>query len=184
MEKKIILITGASSGIGKATAQYLASEGHVVIATGRQAKTINSIEMPNLHPMVMDIGEDASVGKTINSIVSRFGHLDVLINNAGFWLYGTQEEVSIPEAKRQFDVNVFGMACVTQQVLPYLRAQNSGTIINISSVAGGVSTPFAGWYAASKHAVEAMSDALRAEVKSFGIKVVVIQPGAIKTNFD
>ncbi|MBA3823102.1 MAG: SDR family NAD(P)-dependent oxidoreductase [Ktedonobacterales bacterium] len=116
--------------------------------------------------------------------MQREKRLDVLINGAGYGLYGTLEEVSLTQARHEFAVNVFGLAAMTQQVLPLMRAQRSGRIINLSSVAGKVSTPLAGWYAASKHAVEALSDALRLEVAHVGIQVVLIEPGAIKTEFD
>jgi short-subunit dehydrogenase len=124
------------------------------------------------------------VTAAVASILKEKGRLDALVNNAGYAQYGSAEEVSLEDAQRQFDVNVFGLMRMTQAVLPTMRRQRSGVIVNLSSAAGKISTPFAGWYSASKHAVEALSDALRAEVAPFAIRVVLIEPGAIRTEFD
>jgi NAD(P)-dependent dehydrogenase (short-subunit alcohol dehydrogenase family) len=184
MNKPIALITGASSGIGKASAEALANKGYHIYAGVRRPATASALRSANVTPVQLDVTDDASIAAAIAEIVGHSGRIDLLINNAGYGQYGILEEVSAEEAQRQFDVNVFGLMRVTRAVLPIMRKQASGRIINMSSVAGRVSTPLAGWYSASKHAVEALSDALRLEMAPFGIKVVVIQPGAIKTGFD
>jgi NADP-dependent 3-hydroxy acid dehydrogenase YdfG len=184
MTKGVVLITGASSGIGKATALYLAQEGYQVFAGARRIEKMEAMRSSNLEPIRLDVTDGESVTNAINHIIERVGRIDVLVNNAGYGLYGILEEVPHEEAQRQFDVNVFGLMTMTRAVIPIMRKQGSGRIINISSVAGKMVTPVAGWYAASKHAVEALSDALRIEVAPFGVKVVVIEPGAIRTEFE
>jgi NAD(P)-dependent dehydrogenase (short-subunit alcohol dehydrogenase family) len=184
MNQPIALITGASSGIGKASAEALANKGYHIYAGVRRPAAATALRSANVTPVQLDVTDDASITAAIAEIINQSGRIDLLINNAGYGQYGILEEVSAEEAQRQFDVNVFGLMRVTRAVLPIMRAQKSGRIINMSSVAGRVSTPLGGWYSASKHAVEALSDALRLEMAPFGIKVVVIQPGAIKTSFD
>jgi NADP-dependent 3-hydroxy acid dehydrogenase YdfG len=183
MTQQIVLVTGASSGIGRATAQYLAGQGFYVYATARRIDRLQALRAANLEPIAMDVTSDDDVRHVIQHILFSRGRIDVLVNNAGYALYGAGEEVSIEDAASQMDVNVLGLMRVTRAVLPAMRRQRSGVIVNLSSVAGKVSTPFAGWYAASKHAVEALSDALRLEVKPMGIRVVLIEPGSIKTEF-
>lgn len=187
MEKlngKVALVTGASSGIGKVTALYLAERGYYVFAGARRLERLEEVRGVNLEPLALDVTSDEAVESAMRQIMARKGRLDVLVNNAGYGLYGVLEEVAPPEAERQFAVNVFGLMRMTQAALPVMRAQGEGYVVNLSSVAGKFATPMAGWYSASKHAVEALSDALRAEVAAFGIKVVLIEPGAIKTEFD
>jgi NADP-dependent 3-hydroxy acid dehydrogenase YdfG len=184
MTQQILLVTGASSGIGQATTQYLASKGHYVYAAARRLDRLEAMRSSNIQPLELDVTSDESVKAAIQKIVAEKGRLDTLVNNAGYAVYGSGEEVSLQDARYQLEVNVIGLMRVTQSVLPIMRRQRSGTIINMSSAAGKVSTPFAGWYSASKHAVEALSDALRMEVQPFGIRVVLIEPSAIKTEFD
>ncbi len=177
--QKTILITGVSSGFGKASAEYLSQAGHIVYGTTRKLK----------HPdtpytqIEADITCHDSIKDAISTIIKKEGHLDVLINNAGMGIAGPIEETSITEAKEQFEINLFALMAVTQQVLPVMRQQNSGLIINISSIAGLIATPFQGVYSASKFAVEGLTESLRMECKSWGINVVLVEPGDFKTGF-
>lgn len=181
---KIILITGASSGIGKATAVRLLERGHIVYGAARHLKKMDGLEKLGGHGLQMDVTDEKSVKKGVELIIKEQGRIDVLFNNAGYGIYGTIENLPMEDIKGQFEVNVFGQARLLKAVLPHMRRQKSGLIINMSSVVGQVSTAISGWYASTKHAVEAMSDALRQEVKHLGIDVVVIEPGAVKTGFD
>lgn len=184
MEKRVALITGASSGIGKATAEALAQRGFRVFAGVRRPEAGDTLTTAGITLVRLDVTSDESVATAVQTVLEQAGRIDVLVNNAGYGQYGSLEDVELADAQRQFDVNVFGLMRVTRAVLPAMRRQRSGRIITISSVAGRMSTPFAGWYSASKHAVEALSDALRLEVAPFGIHVTVVQPAAIKTGFD
>lgn len=181
--KKVILITGASSGIGKDAAIALIGKGYTVYAAARRLDKMQDIEQLGGFPLEMDVTNADDVKKIINHIVEKEGRIDVLWNNAGYALYGAVEDVPIEEAKKQFNVNVFGLANMTQEVLPYMRKQGTGTIINTSSAVGKIYLPIGAWYIASKHAVEGFSDSLRLEVKEFNIKVVILEPGAIATEF-
>jgi len=183
MKQKVILITGASSGIGYDTAVRLAGEGHKVYGAARRVERMEPLREHGVVPLKMDVTDDASVVAGVAAVIEAEGRIDVLVNNAGFGYFGAVENVSMDEARRQLDVNVFGMARLTQLVLPYMRQQHSGRIINISSIAGRMVFYFGGWYHVSKYAVEALSDALRMEVQPFGIDVVLIEPGGIKTNW-
>lgn len=181
--KKVILITGASSGMGKVFAQDLAKEGHIVYGAARRTDLLDDLKKKEVQTIPLDVTDDASMISCVQTILEKEGRIDVLVNNAGYGSYGTIEEVSMEEAKRQLDVNVFGLARMTQLVLPGMRQQKSGTIINISSIGGKIATPFGAWYHASKFAVEGMSDSLRLEVAPFGIDVVVIEPGGVKSEW-
>ncbi|SEK79768.1 SDR family NAD(P)-dependent oxidoreductase [Nitrosovibrio tenuis] len=183
MTQRIALVTGASSGIGRATAQLLADRGYYVFAGARRMDRLEQIRSANIEPIELDVSDDHAIHRMVNHIISNRGRIDVLVNNAGFGQLGTIECVSMEAAHRQFEVNVFGYARFMQAVLPHMRKQKSGHIVNITSVMGRISTPGFGWYAASKHAVEALSDAVRGEVMDFGIEVVLIAPGLIKTEF-
>ncbi len=179
--KKVILITGASSGMGKVTAKELIEQGHTVYTVALRIDQMQDLKTLGGHPLQMDITINDDIEKVVNTIVKREGKIDVLINNAGYGSYGAVEDVSIDEARRQFEVNLFGLARITQLVLPIMRKNKSGRIINISSMGGKVYSPFGAWYHATKHALEGWSDCLRIETKPFGIDVVVIEPGGIKT---
>ena len=183
MSNKVILITGASSGIGYDAALMLAEQGHKVYGAARRGELLEQLRERGVTPIRMDVTDEASMVDGVNSIIDVEGRIDVLINNAGYGYMGAIENVTIAEAKRQLEVNVFGLARLTQLVLPYMRKQHSGRIINTSSVAGKAVIPFGGWYNVSKYSVEALSDALRIEVKPFGIKVCLIEPGGIKTDW-
>lgn len=182
--KKVIVVTGASSGIGKSTALKLIKEGHIVYGVARRVEKMQDIVSQGGNALTMDVANHEQVHSQIQKIIEDEGRIDVLVNNAGYAVYGPVEETNYEQAKRQFDVNLFGLAEVTKAVLPIMREQSSGTIINISSVGGKIYTPLGSWYHATKHALEGWSDCLRLEVKQFGIDVVIVEPGAIKTEFD
>ena len=183
MDKKVILITGASSGIGFETAKKLAKEGHIVYGTSRNMDRLEKAKEFGIIPLELDVELDESCKNCIDTIIKKEGKIDALINNAGFGSYGPIETVSIENAKKQFEVNVYGVIRITKLVIPYMREQKSGRIINVSSAGGRVTTYLGGWYHASKYAVEALSDSLRMELKDFGIKVSIIEPGGIKSNW-
>lgn len=183
MIQRIALVTGASSGIGKATTELLAINGFYVFAMARRKDRLEQIRSDNIEPLPLDVTDVGAISAAINHIITTKGRIDVLVNNAGFGQLGAVECVSMEAAHYQFEVNVFGYARFMQAVLPYMREQKSGCIVNISSILGKIALPGFGWYAASKHAVEALSEALRGEVKAFGIDVIMIAPGLIKTEF-
>jgi short-subunit dehydrogenase len=181
---KTVLITGASSGFGKRVAEKLLAEGYVVYGAARRVEKMRDIETKGARLLKMDVTDTASVNAGVSRIIDEQNQIDVLFNNAGYGSYGVIECVPLEEIKNQYEVNVFGMARVIRAVLPYMREKRSGLIINTSSVVGKVSMPALGWYASTKHAVEAMSDALRMEVRDLGIYVVMIEPGPVRTEFE
>ncbi len=181
--RKVALVTGASGGIGKSMAEYLSENGYYVFAAARSMDKLQLMESESIEPVQLDVTDYKAVDKTIEHIKTSMGRLDLLINNAGYGVYGTLEGVTQKDARKGFEVNLFALAYITQSVLPVMRDQKSGMVINVSSVLGKISLPFLGWYAATKHAVEGLTEALRAEVKPFGITVVLIEPGSIKTGF-
>jgi short-subunit dehydrogenase len=183
MKNQIIFITGASSGMGKVTAIQLAKEGHTVYGAARRVEKMTELVEAGGHAIAMDITKADQVKAAVDQIIAEQGRIDVLVNNAGFGLYGAVEETSIDEARYQFEVNIFGLAQVTQLVLPHMRQQKAGKIINISSMGGKMYTPLGAWYHGTKHALEGWSDSLRLELKQFGIDVVIIEPGVIETEF-
>ncbi len=180
---KVILITGASSGMGKVTAKQLISEGHRVYTVARRLEAMNDLKDLGGYPMQMDVSRQEDIDRVVNEIIAREGRIDVLWNNAGFGLYGSVEDVPLDEARKQMEVNLFGLAAMTQAVTPHMRRASKGLIINTSSVGGKVYFPMGAWYHASKHAVEGLSDCLRLELKPFGIDVVILEPGFIATEF-
>lgn len=182
-EGKIILITGASSGIGLVTAKRLISEGHVVYCAARHVTPMKELEELGGIAIKLDVTDHPSLSRVVSRIIKEKGRIDVLVNNAGFGLYGAVEDVSMDEARYQFEVNIFGLARLTQLVLPHMRKKKSGTIINTSSMGGKMYTPFGAWYHATKYALEGWSDCLRLEVAQFGINVVIVEPGIIQTPF-
>lgn len=179
--KKVALITGASSGIGESTALLLNDNGYIVYGGARSVEKMEPLKKKGINVISLDVTDERSMVSCVNTIIEKDGRIDVLVNNAGYGSYGAVEDVPLEEARRQFDVNIFGLARITQLVLPIMRKQNSGKIVNISSMGGKVFTPFGAWYHATKHALEGWSDCLRIETKPFGIDVVIIEPGGIKT---
>ncbi|MBD0401789.1 oxidoreductase [Flammeovirga sp. EKP202] len=184
MSKKVVLITGASSGFGKFTALELIKKGYVVYGAARRIEHMKELETTGGFAIKMDVTSDESVEAGVQQIIKEQGQIDALVNNAGFGSYGFVETTNIDHMKRMFEVNVWGTVRVSQYVLPHMRKQGKGSIVNLSSIVGKVSTAFLGFYAASKHAVEALSDAMRQEVGRFGINVSIIEPGAFSTGFD
>ena len=180
---KVILITGASSGIGKDAALKLIQDGNIVYGAARRVDKMSDIVDAGGHAIELDITNSEQIKSAVSRIIEEQGKIDVLFNNAGYAVYGAVETVSIDDAKRQFDVNIFGLAEITKEVLPHMRKQRSGTIINTSSMGGQIYTPFGAWYHATKHALEGWSDCLRIELKQFNINVVVIEPGGIHSEF-
>ena len=180
---KIILITGASSGIGYDAAQTLAQQGHKVYAAARRVELMEPLNTYGVQALRMDVTDETSMIHGVEAVIHAEGRIDVLVNNAGYGYFGAIENVPLEEARRQLEVNVFGLARLTQLVLPYMRKQGSGRIINTSSIAGKMVFYMGGWYNVTKYSVEAFSDALRMEMKPYGIDVVMIEPGAIKTDW-
>lgn len=183
MNKKVVLITGASSGIGRDTALVLKDMGYTVYGASRQVDKMKDLEKEGITVLPLDVTVEKSMIDCVDTILKKEGRIDILVNNAGYGFYGAVEDVPIDEARKQLEVNLFGLARMTQLVLPTMRKQHSGKIINISSMAGKISTPFGAWYHATKYALEGFSDCLRMETKPFGIDVILIEPGAIKTNW-
>jgi len=169
--------------MGKAMAQQLLSEGHNVYVAARRVDAMRSLEAAGATVLAMDITQDDQVRAAVVQIERDHGGVDVLINNAGFGSYGAMEDTSLADARYQFEVNLFGLARLTQLLLPSMRRKRSARIINISSMGGRIYTPLGAWYHATKHALEGWSDCLRLELAPMGIDVVVIQPGVILTEF-
>lgn len=180
---KTVLVTGASAGIGKATSIYLAQNGYNVYGAARRIEKMQDLKSHGIKPISLDVTKEESIAACVEQILKESGSIDILVNNAGFGSSGAIEDVSIEDARYQLEVNVFGAMRLTQLVLPIMRQNNYGKIVNISSIGGKIAFPMAGWYHASKFAIEALSDSLRLEVKSFGIDVIVIEPGGIKSEW-
>jgi len=178
-----ILITGCSSGIGKATAERLASQGHTVYATARSLEGMEPLEGAGCRTLVLDVRDKDSMRAAVATVEGEQGAVGTLVNNAGYAVSGAIEAISIDSIREEFETNVFGYVQMAQLVLPGMRGRHTGRIVNVSSVAGRVTMPGAGAYAASKYAIEAISDALRFEVRGFGVDVIVIEPGPIRTAF-
>ncbi|MCL2676309.1 MAG: oxidoreductase [Streptococcaceae bacterium] len=181
--KKVALVTGASSGIGYETAVALHKAGFEVYGAARRLEKMEDLKAQGISILSLDVTDDDSMQKCVAEIAEKEGRIDVLVNNAGYGSFGAVEDVPMSEARRQIEVNIFGLARMTQLVLPYMREQKSGKIVNISSMGGKIWTPFGAWYHATKFAVEGFSDCLRLEVKQFGIDVILIEPGGIKTDW-
>ena len=183
MSNKVALVTGGSSGIGEATALKLQELGYTTYAAARRVERMEHLTTTGIRPLAMDVTDDESMQSRVEQIVAEEGRIDVLVNAAGYGSYGALEDVPLSEARNQFEVNLFGAARLTQLVLPRMREQRSGTVVNITSMGGKIYTPLGAWYHATKHALEALSDCLRMELKPFGIDVVVIEPGGIRTEW-
>ena len=178
--KKIVLVTGASSGIGKTCAEYLAGRGMTIYGASR---SLQNSDMGAYHTLRMDVTDDASVRHGVQQILGRHGRIDVVINCAGYGIAGAVEETDPQEAIAQFNTNFFGVHRVCRAVVPIMRQSRSGVIINVSSLAGLLAVPFQAFYSASKFAMEGMTEALRMEVRPFGIRVALIEPGDFKSEF-
>jgi NAD(P)-dependent dehydrogenase (short-subunit alcohol dehydrogenase family) len=183
MSNKVALVTGGSSGIGEATALKLQELGYTTYAAARRVERMEHLTTTGIRPLAMDVTDDESMQSGVEQIVAEEGRIDVLVNAAGYGSYGALEDVPLSEARNQFEVNLFGAARLTQLVLPRMREQRSGTVVNITSMGGKIYTPLGAWYHATKHALEALSDCLRMELKPFGIDVVVIEPGGTRTEW-
>ena len=182
-EKKTALVTGASSGMGKSIAKRLIQDGYQVYVAARNVEKMADLVSLGAQALRMDVSVDEEIVSGVNTILAETGGVDVLVNNAGFGLYGPVEEIGIDEARYQFEVNLFGAARLTQLLLPAMRDRRSGRIINIASMGGKMYSILGAWYHATKHALEGWSDCLRLEVAGFGIKVVIVEPGVIETGF-
>ncbi|OQP41094.1 short-chain dehydrogenase/reductase [Niastella yeongjuensis] len=180
---KTVLVTGASAGIGKATAIYLAQNGYNVYGAARRTEKMQDLKNYSIKPIALDVTKEGSITACIEQIFTEAGNIDILVNNAGFGSSGAVEDVPMDDARYQLEVNVFGAMRLTQLVLPKMRQNKYGKIINISSIGGKIAFPLSGWYHASKFAIEALSDTLRMEVKPFGIDVIGIEPGGIRSEW-
>lgn len=178
------LVTGASSGMGKEIAKKLLEEGYTVYAAARRLERMDDLAELGATTLKMDITKDEDAVAVVDQISAEQGGIDILVNNAGFATFGAMEDTTLEDARYQFDVNLFGLARLTQLALPYMRKQGAGKIVNISSMGGKIYTPLGSWYHATKHALEGWSDCLRIELAQFGIDVIVIEPGFIRTEFD
>lgn len=179
----VALVTGASSGIGEASAIALAAEGWTVVGAARRLDRLEPLRAKGVTPHALDVADDDSMVTLVEDVIADHGRIDVLVNNAGYSVFGAVEDVPVEVARRQLEVNVLGVSRMSQLVLPHMRAARAGRIVNIASVAGQVGEPLGGWYHASKYAVEALSDAMRMELAPHGVKVSIIEPGAIRTEF-
>ena len=180
---KAVLITGCSTGIGRATAEHLAERGHTVYASARRPESIADLEAKGCKTLALDVNDEASMSAAVAAVEEAEGAVGALVNNAGYSQSGALETLQLDDVRRQFETNVFGLLRMCQLVLPGMRRQDHGRIVNLSSMGGKLTFPGGGIYHATKHAVEAISDALRFEVKGFGVDVSIIEPGLIRTNF-
>lgn len=178
-----VLITGCSTGIGRATADRLVRSGWTVYATARRLETIKDLGEAGARVLPLDVTDEDSIREAVDAVVTETGAVSVLVNNAGYGLEGPFEETPMEEVRRQFETNVFGLVRLTQLVLPAMRAQRWGRIVNISSMGGRMTLPGGAFYHGTKYAVEAISDALRFEVRPFGVAVSLVEPGAVATAF-
>jgi NAD(P)-dependent dehydrogenase (short-subunit alcohol dehydrogenase family) len=183
MDQPVAIVTGGSSGIGESVCRALQGAGFTVYAAARRMDQMASLAAAGMKIVKVDVTDDGSLVALVDQVVAETGRIDVLVNNAGYGSYGALEDVPMDEARRQFDVNVFGLARLTQLVLPHMRSRRSGRIVNISSMGGKIYEPMGSWYHSTKFAVEGLSDSLRMELRPFGIQVVLIEPGAIKTEW-
>ncbi len=180
----VALITGCSSGMGRATALLLAEAGWRVFATARRLETVSALASNQITPLQLDVTDEASMRAAVEQVLTQSGRIDALVNNAGYTEVGPLEEATHEEVRRQFETNTFGPLRMAQLALPAMRAQGGGRIVNVSTMGGRVVIPFIGLYNGSKFALEAMSDALRMETRPFGVRVILIEPGGVRTNFN
>lgn len=180
---RVVLITGCSTGIGRATAAHLAARGDTVIATARRVSDLDALAAAGCRTLPLDVRDEASMTAAVAEVESAYGRIDVLVNNAGYSQSGAVESVPLDRVRAQFETNVFGLLRLTQLVLPGMRRRGAGWIVNMGSMGGRLVFPGGGVYHASKYAIEALSDALRYELRPFGVRVILIQPGLIQTHF-
>src|SRR5208282_403378 len=183
MMSKTALVTGASSGVGEATVRALLEDGYEVFAGARRLERMAPLERLGARLIFLDLADDASIVSAVETIANAAGRLDVLVNNAGYGCLGALEDVPLAEGRRQFEVCLFGLARLCQLALPIMRSQGAGRIVNVGSMVGRFGEPFGAWYHAAKFAVEGLSDCLRMEAAPFGVHVIVIEPGTIRTEF-
>jgi len=183
MTQPVAFVTGASTGIGYEAARKLAARGFTVYAGARRVEKMEPLKADGVRTLPLDVTDEASMSAAVGHVLAAHGRIDVLVNNAGYGSYGSLEEVELEEGRRQFDVNVFGLARMTQLVLPAMRAARRGRIINISSIGGKMYEPLGSWYHATKFAVEGLSDSLRVELKPHGIDVSIIEPGGTQSEW-
>lgn len=183
MPEPVAIVTGASSGIGEATARRLHDLGYRVYAAARRLDRMAGLADLGVIAVSTDLTDDAAMVSLVDRVIGETGRIDVLVNNAGYGSYGALEEVPMDEARRQVEVNLFALARLTQLVIPHMRDRRSGTVVNVSSIGGRFGEPLGGWYHATKFAVEGLSDSIRGELAPFGIDVVVIEPGGIRTEW-
>ncbi|HTT55070.1 MAG TPA: oxidoreductase [Streptosporangiaceae bacterium] len=183
MPNHVAVVTGASSGIGEATAQRLHGLDYVVYGLARRVDRMADLAELGVRTLAVDVTDERATAAAVEQIVAEQGRVDVLVNNAGYGSYGALEDVPLSEARYQFEVNVFGLARLIQLVLPHMRRQGRGRLINISSIGGKIYEPLGDWYHAAKFAVEGLSDSLRVELRPFGIDVIIIEPGGIRTEW-
>lgn len=182
-KKKIVVVTGVTGGIGEAIAHLLVEKGHIVYGGDKDVEKLKAMEKLGIKALPLDVTDEGSAKDFVSKVKENEGRIDVLVNCAGYGSYGPMETTSLEEAKKELDVNVLGLARMSQEVMPIMREQTSGTIINMSSTGGKYTLPFGGWYHASKYAVEALSDAMRMELSPFGVNVAIIEPSGIATPF-
>lgn len=180
---KVAIVTGATGGIGSESARLLAAEGWTVYAGARRPGDNTELKLHGTRPIALDVTDDASMRAAVDRVMAETGRIDLLVNNAGYGLYGPLEELSLDDLRRQFETNVIGLIRMSQLVLPAMRRQGRGRVVNIGSMGGVITTPMGGAYHATKFAVEAISDVLRVEVAPFGVDVVLVQPGGVRTGF-
>ncbi|MGI9133848.1 MAG: SDR family oxidoreductase, partial [Rhodoferax sp.] len=185
--QKVVVITGCSSGIGAALAQELARRGHLVYATARQAAALAALTAPNLHPLELDVNDDLSIVQALSRVQQEQGHIDILVNNAGFSQVGAVIDLTRDDLRRQYETNVVAPVALARAALPLLQAavarHGQAVLVNVGSIVGLLTTPFAGAYCSSKAAIHSLSDALRMELAPFGIQVVTVQPGGVRSRF-
>jgi NAD(P)-dependent dehydrogenase (short-subunit alcohol dehydrogenase family) len=180
---RAVLITGCSSGIGRATAERLVADGWTVYATARRLETLTDLERKGCRTLALDVTDEASMAAAVEAVKQAEGAVGVLVNNAGYSQSGAVESVALDDVRRQFETNVFGLLRMCQLVLPGMREQGWGRIVNLSSMGGRVTFPGGGIYHSTKYAIEALSDAMRFEVRGFGVEVIIVEPGLIVTQF-
>ncbi|MFB6296367.1 MAG: SDR family oxidoreductase [Halobacteriales archaeon] len=183
MSSPVVLITGCSSGIGRATAAVFHDRGWQVWATSRDPSDVDDLAAAGCRTAALDVTDDDQVASVVADLVDTEGRIDCLVNNAGYGQEGAVEDVPVERVRAEFDVNVFGVLRTTRRVLPVMREQGTGTVVNVSSLLGRIAYPMRGVYAGSKFALEGISDALRAELKGFGVDIVLVEPGTVDTDF-